>query len=282
MAYQDVAQGRQDGPPRSAGHDRGKVKEMSKRRGHKPQRDIARETAILESSISPGQTCVPALEAMLSEKFPSLPNVDAARIALAVQNFLRGEASILGSQDGPAEQALLTRLEVQDKASAAEVADREALVRGTLARAEKLKLPPEQRAVVAARASRMTDRLAFDRLLETMPKVALVVAGKMTNYQAQGGGNLPRLDPIEIRIKHKVWVLAPGRTHQVPKLVADRYYQMLREQEETQARKDVLLAEGSGAYGKNKQDIVVAQRFDEISRQYGTPTDPMSRLIASR
>ena len=268
---------------------------MSKRRGHKPQRDIARETAILESSISPGQTGVPALEAMLSEKFPSLPNVDAARIALAVQNFLRGEASILGSQDGPAEQALLTRLEVQDKASAAEVADREAFVRGTLARAEKLKLPPEQRAVVEARArqdltktiqgiraSRMTDRLAFDRLLETMPKVALVVAGKMTNYQAQGGGNLPRLDPIEIRIKHKVWVLAPGKTHQVPKLVADRYYQMLREQEETQARKDVLLAEGSGAYGKNKQDIVVAQRFDEISRQYGTPTDPMSRLIASR
>src|SRR3972149_4880049 len=239
MAYQDVAQGRQDGPPRSAGHDPGKVEEMSKRRGHKPQRDIARETAILESSISRGQTGVPALEAMLSEKFPSLPNVDAARIALAVQNFLRGEASILGSQDGPAEQALLTRLEVQDKASAAEVADREAFVRGTLARAEKLKLPPEQRAVVEARArqdltktiqgiraSRMTDRLG--------------VAGKMTNYQAQGGGNLPRLDPIEIRIKHKVWVLAPGRTHQVPKLVADRYYQMLREQEETQARKDEI------------------------------------------
>src|SRR3972149_10621341 len=113
MAYQDVAQGRQDGPPRSAGHDPGKVEKMSKRREHKPQRDIARETAILESSISRGQTGVPALEAMLSEKFPSLPNVDAARIALAVQNFLRGEASILGSQDGGRSEEHTSELQSQ-------------------------------------------------------------------------------------------------------------------------------------------------------------------------
>ena len=237
---------------------------------------------------------MPALEAMLSETFPNLANVDAAKIALAVQQFLRGPASILGSGNYAAEQALYERLDKQDLLSAQAAADQSAFVQETLSRAERLKLPAEQQAklraqaradltktIQAIRAGGVSNRLAFDRQIAAMPTEDIIVTGQMVNYNV-GGQTQPRLDPEVIRIKHRVWELEPGRTHTVPTIVAERYRQIQRERAETQERKDILRADGQGTYGPAKQDTVVARKFDEISRKYNAPAQMFSRLVASR
>lgn len=216
---------------------------------------------------------------LLSPSFATLPDTKALDIALALQQLVRGQESIL-NQVASNNQAVTEelrrmqeRMDEYDKASAKWNEDKEKFIQEVVDRAERTigaadkdKLIAQgveihKKALETARAEAINSRLRFEYELAHMPTETIVSPGRLEMVQ-QGGAQVPKLFSEEVRIRHKVWILKPGEVTVVPKIVADLVRERRLMESETEERREAL--------GKNLRDDQLAKRMNEISSKYSS------------
>lgn len=220
-----------------------------------------------------------AVEAVMDPKFADMSNADAVSIALQLQQILRGNQALLENQDKFSEE--LTKIK---KKMAKYDADAEkfqnnqnAFLADVMGRAEKLKVSGAkkekmiakasqefQQAVSSARASQATDKIQFEQLIASQPKVKIISAGVFESGIIQGQP-ISRLTNEVVRIKHKTWVLPIGQEIEVPQCVADALRDRRKIENETKERQESL-----SKIQENDKLILETQR---INQKYGSNSD---------
>lgn len=218
------------------------------------------------------------VKAVLSPEFTQMTDMNAGQIALLLQELIRGQNSLLAKINDQESTiaSLKQKWDNADKLISRQTSTERKEIEAVLQRAEKLKLTGDKKeklvaragklftqAVKSARAKNASDKLAFEQQLATMPQVTVVAPGQFITVR-EGQGIVPKIIPTEIRIKHKVWYLPPGRPTSVPKIVADRLHEIMNSQQETSALKNVL--------GKNMEQGKLAQEWNKVE---GTKRQPL-------
>lgn len=219
-------------------------------------------------------------------------NLEALEIGLQLDQILGGMGSILSRMDKQDEDGLALREELgkvrerlvqmenaqrkwdedRDKIlqHAAEVSDSVDPAIRDKAQADAAKAVQSTTAALKANAS--LDRQRFVQSLKDMPQEEIISPGKIVFIRGQGGFPAPKLYNEVIRINGMEWQLPAGQPIKVPKIVADRYRQMMLEKEELAARKHVLSATN---VGKHRHEKVLVEDWNAVSSKYGSPTEPM-------
>lgn len=237
---------------------------------------------VLASPVNPtGQGEDPAVRDLLSSKFVEGSNAEALNIALAIQQIVKGQNSLLENQDRFADdlRRIHQRMDEMDKTADRWNTDREAFVQEVLDRADTLKangLEKDrivakggiefQHAVEAARAEQVSQNAAFEMDLARMPKVTVVSPGELVML-TEGGRSVARIMNETVKIKHKKWVLPVGKAVEVPKVVADVLNERRKLQEETAARERVLSA--------NVDNATLEKEWRAINNRYNSTTDTL-------
>lgn len=219
----------------------------------------------------------PAVKAMLSPEFAEMPNSQALDIALALQDLIRGQNSILSNQKEQAEELgkLRERMDKYDKAEEAWKKDRAGFIEKVRSRAEDLRIEdPKEKARLQARvakelqaeiqrqvAEQTLQESKLKQMLETMPKVIVTSPGKLESVN-EGGVIHQRLVPEVIKLRNFSFVLQPGVPTEVPQLIAEEFYSRQRVQQENMERKALLNA------SKPKNNVEVADKWNAISKKY--------------
>jgi hypothetical protein len=205
----------------------------------------------------------------------TMPNVEALDVALALQQIIRGQESLLSNQEkfGKELSDLRGRMDAYDKAEIEFNENKEKFIEKVVARSESLKATGDkkdrilakgalmmQSAVKDARASIVSDNLAFEEKLARMPRVTVTSPGKLETIM-QGGVPTPVMFPEEIRIKHKVWVLRPGVPTEVPEIVAKALDDRRKVEAENASRSELLQ--------KNLNNDELISRMRDIDRKFG-------------
>lgn len=251
---------------------------MPKRKSPPPV-DITRRQAVLDSPINPeGIGEDPAVKALLSEDFVKATDVQALDVALALNRLLDGQASILENQKTLVDDLtrLRARMDQYDQAAQAWEQDQGKFFSKVMSRSAKVRKVGEahnrevakgvklaEQAAQEVRARAASDRIHFEQVLKTQKQVAITDPGLTETVTVNGSASV-RLVPRVIRIKHRTWVLPPGKSVKVPKLVADAYQQILRSEQETAERESVLQ--------QNLNSDVMLARQAAIDARYGTQT----------
>jgi hypothetical protein len=196
-----------------------------------------------------------AVEALQSDEFSRMKDAEALNVALALQEIIRGNTSILANQDTMGEELhrLRERMDKYDQATAKYEANRESFVEEVLQRSEKLRATGSgkdkliargtlqlQEAITNARAKNASDKLRFEEALQTMEKVKIISPGVWETGYVSGGQPVQHLVSEVIKIKHKTWVLPVGVEIEVPKVVAEVLANRRRSDQETAERQAVL------------------------------------------
>jgi hypothetical protein len=95
------------------------------------------------------------------------------------------------------------------------------------------------KAIGDARAQMINDRLKFEQELAHMENEMVMSPGVPQVVNIQGHAEI-RVFPEEVRIKHKVWRLAPGQATMVPKIVAE-FLRLRRLSQQEQAERQAAL-----------------------------------------
>ncbi len=196
----------------------------------------------------------PAVNALVSDDFLTLKNIDAAQIALILQDIVRGQQSLMSLAQDNAD-AIVRLKERQDKIdleAEARAATQRKEIEEILDQAQSLKatgvkkdeiiakgVKQYQAELQKARAGQAVDRLAFERKLAAEKQETVVSPGQLITVR-EGQQLVSKLIPEEVRIKHKVWLLAPGVPTLVPASVADMLRRRHKSQEETNQLKEML------------------------------------------
>lgn len=228
------------------------------------------------TSIDPLQEDDPAVKAMKSEEFATMSNEKAFDVALAIQQILRGQGSLLENQDKFAEELrqMKAKMSKYDEDAAKYESNSQKFIEEVMAKAEKLiaagstkdKIIARGSAEFAeakkqARAKNSVDNLKFVESLRTMPKVEVTSPGVWEMVSGPGGSVVPTLYSEVVRIKNKQWVLAPGVPTMVPKVVAD----LLK----TKARSARMNAELRAAMDGHLETNEMNAEIRKIQAKYG-------------
>ncbi len=219
-------------------------------------------------------------------------NVEALEIGLQLDQILRGMGSVLSRMDKQDEDGLALREElskVRERLVQMEEAQRkwdeekDQILQSSLEASEAI--DPEVRAQAQANAAKAVqsttaalkansnlDRSRFIQSLKDMPQEEIISPGKIVFVRSQTGFPTPTLYNEIVRMNGMQWTLPAGQPIKVPKVVADRYRQMMLEKEELAARKNVLLATN---VGKHRHEKVLVNDWNAVSSKYGSPTEPM-------
>lgn len=247
-----------------------------------PERDIARETAVLSSEINPsGHGEDPAVQAFLDPKYDSLPPGDALEIRLQLDAIIKGQAALLNNQDTMGQEIanirrrvdewekIQDRFEQDNQKFIDEVNEQSNRLLKSLEDQQKTRVQAmqdvtrrlaEKRAGIAADAQRTKERLANE------PVETINVVGRWVKVSRGQGTYEMVLQPEQININGVGFLLPPG-SHKVPKSVAERYRDILRSRQENQERKDLLRA------GKKlKKDTEIIRGWNEINAKYNSPS----------
>lgn len=223
----------------------------------------------------------PAVRAMLSDKFVEGSNVEATQIALALQQIIRGQNSLLSNQDRFAEElnALHRRMDEMDKAAQAWETDRERFIQEQLDKAESLKATGYDKdkilakggqmftdAVAKARAEHSVELVKFEQQLAAMPKVTIVSGGEIAMVMENGQPAVKLMNEV-VKIKNHRWVLPVGQPTEVPLVVKQVLDERRRLQEETRAREKLMSA--------NLESSSFAEKWGEINKKYNSTTDTL-------
>jgi len=235
----------------------------------------AREMEVWESKVNPtGEGEDPVIKGL--QGFSGMSNKDALEVALALQQLIRGQNSLLENQDKFGDQInrLRERMDEMDKQAMRWETDRQRFVEEVTRRADQLRLTEEGQGRVRAqaaidladetrkaRASIAVDRQQYDRWLELQPKETVVSPGKVITI-TEGGQQQARLIPEEVRIKHRIWKFPPGVAVVVPQPIAETLRSRRRSEEETQARQAVMM--------KNLESSKLEAAMKEIDTRYNT------------
>jgi len=196
----------------------------------------------------------PAINALVSEEFIQMSNLDVSQIALLLQQVVRGQNSLMSMAQKNSEDIirLKERQEQIDKESIERIATQRTEIEDILNRAEKLKatggkkdkliakgVKQYQDAVKHARASQTTDRLIFEKKMAAEPQEYVVARGQLMTVM-EHGQQVVRIAAEEIRIKHKMWQLQPGIPTKVPQSVAQVLRDRYASQDQTEKLKGAL------------------------------------------
>jgi hypothetical protein len=252
---------------------------MSRYKKHR--RDLEREAAVLNKPINQtGAGEDQAIKDLLSPDFLTMTDSGAAQIALALQQIIRGQASLLANQDVLKQDILKMKanMDKYDRDAARWREEREKFLNEINDRAEKLLLPAAKKAELRARegkrltariqqakASKTVERLQFEQLLASQPKVTIISPG-ISRMVREGGSIIHKIFPEEIRIKHRVWYLTPNVPTEVPELVAQVYQERQATRAAGEKRKELLRLNG-GIMTGNNVDSVMARKWAELNRE---------------
>lgn len=204
---------------------------------------------------------------LMSEDFAAKSDLEALDVTKALAELIRGQKFMTEEV-----QKMRERMDIYDRAAQAFNEDRENFIKEVLQRAEKLKDPSGkttamgalelEKKIQEAKAGQVTARLKFEQDLANMPKVTVTGTG-VPETMARTGQIV--IMPEVIRIRHKQWVLQPGIPTEVPKIVADRYRQILTGRQEMLERQALLQA--------NLKDTELQRRMMELNEKYKTNGD---------
>jgi len=244
-----------------------------------------REAEMLNAQVrSDGVNEAPVVQDLLSENFSVVSNTDALKIALSLQELVRGQNSMLSLVQGQGEAItkLTERMNKMDKDAQRWEQDRAGFLNSVQEKADKLKIiDPEKKAklianagkqvqqeIQKAMATKATDDIQFGAWMDNQPKVTVTSMGKPTTVN-QAGVITVVMEPEVIRIRTRQWVLPPGIPVDVPQPVAEEFYARQKIDQETNERKKILNANAP------LDNVVMAQKWGEISQKFGSQTEIM-------
>ena len=223
-----------------------------------------------------------AVKALVDGTYETASNMEALNIQLMLQQIVRGQTSILSNQDAQARELarLREKMDRYDQAEQAWETDRASFLAKVDERAESLRIQSEdakaqliareaqniQKAIASKRVETTLNNAKFDYILANQEKEVIVAMGVPTTVN-DNGVHRQIMAAEEIKIKHRKWVLQPGVPTEVPKLVADEFRQRQKARQEIYERKALLNA------STPKDNMVVAQKWGEINRKYGSGGD---------
>ena len=230
----------------------------------------------------PRVTNDPKVKALLANIQGAKTTKEALEYHLLLDKFLFQERSLL---EDPRRREELGRLqgtaEERDRASAAFENDRVGFVESVFDRSEKRKLTGEKAEQAKATASKMmreavagrsaTQRLkaaALDHDFDNGPRVDVSATGTWVKV-GSGPSAQPVLQPENIFIGHRKWVLTPGLNRNVPKIVADRYEQILVSRSETAEREKAMGASQNVQSVSGMEASALEAKLRQIDQKYG-------------
>jgi paraquat-inducible protein B len=240
----------------------------------------AAEQAAQEAEVlsRPADTSNEAIKALMSPEFEQMSNLDAAQVALLLQQIVRGQNSLLANYEQTNVQIarIMERQDQIDREIAERLESQNKFVEEVLDRAENLKRTGEendkliakgvamyQEARQTAVARRAAKNMAFREQIRTEPKVMVVSPGQLISTM-EHGHQVTKIIPEEVRISDMRWVLPPGLPVEVPKTVAGVLEQRRLSQLETHKRQEML--------SKHMEATKLAEEWAKVE---GSKTEPM-------
>lgn len=248
----------------------------------------ARAEEALSKVVNPtGAGEDPVIQDLLNGEMATASDKDALDMALAMQQILRGQNSLLelvkqNTAEGAEMRAELARMkqEAAERDAAVEKwqNDQQKFLQEVMDRAESLRLKGEALDRKRAEASQLTaeemkkarinireDMRKFDEFLAHQPLVTVVAPGDVIMTQVNGQPSMKVL-PMVIKIKHRQWVLPPGRRMEVPQIVADALYAKLESQAKNTELQDAL--------SSNMEAYALRDKMRELRKKDEAPYDP--------
>ena len=233
-------------------------------------------------TTDPRVTSDPKVKALLANIQGAKTTKEALEYHLLLDKFLFQERSLI---EDPRRRGELARLqetaEGRDRAAEAFENDRVGFVESVFDRSEKRKLTGEKAEQAKATASKMmreavAGRLGAQRLkaaaldydFDNGPRVDVSATGTWIRV-GSGQSAQPLLQPERIRIGHREWVLTPGLNRNVPKIVADRYEQILISRSETAEREKAMGASPNVNSVTGMEASALEARLRQIDQKYG-------------
>ena len=246
----------------------------------KSKKTLAAEQAAREAEIlnSPPDQSNETIKTLMSPEFEQMSNLDAAQVALMLQEIVRGQNSLLANYEQTNIQIarIMERQDQVDREIAARLEAQNKFVEEVLDRAEDLKRTGEandkliaqgvaqfQEARSKAVASRAAKNIAFRQKIKDEPKVMVISPGQLITTMDHGH-QVTKIMAEEVRIADMRWVLPPGVPVEVPKTVAGVLEQRRASQIETYKRQELL--------GKNMEATKLAEEWGKVG---GSKTEPM-------
>lgn len=248
-------------------------------RGHliQAKRDINRENEIMSRPIA--DFAQERVIKIFLERIEKASDTEAIKLALALQQFIRGDASMLSNLDDPQVAATVQKeLALAEKTEAYAQKweqDREGFIQEMDTLREQHMAPREKRDEVIAKgvktyknaqeqasAERSERRLRLEYEIANGPKELIHVAG-IPETQVIQGGITQTIQPEVIRIMNKKFVYAPG-DHLVPVVIAKRYREILKGRAENQARRKAMVLNDNNSYN------AVERKNAQINEQFGS------------
>ena len=251
------------------------------------KRDFAREAAVEQTQIRlDGVGEHPAIQAAASPEFATMSNQEAFQISLAIQELVRGQASILQNQQALSENLARVNEKMMkyDEDARKWEEDRVKFIEDINRQADKLRITDpskraemsakvmeeERRATEMAAALHKSNQLRFRDKIENAPKVRIMSPGIMETGRI-GDQPVTRIVPEVIRIKNFEWKLPPGVPVEVPDFVAKRYEEIQRGRAELEERQNALSADRNN--GGMSEASEVSREMARINTKYGTTPD---------
>jgi hypothetical protein len=253
-------------------------------RGHLIQgrRDVNREVDLLTRPI--GDFSQEKVIQLFLDRITTASDTEAIRLALALQQFIRGDASLLSNLDDPSVAAVVQKeLALAEKTEAYSrkwEEDRAGFIEEMdTMRESHLPAREKRDAVIAAgvktyqnaqqqaTAEKNERRLRFEYEVSNGPKEMIHVVG-VPETQIIQGAITQVIQPEIIRVMHKTFVYPPG-DHLVPAVIAKRYKEILKGRAENQARRSAMRLNDNHSYNE------VERRNAQINQEFGSKREPM-------
>jgi hypothetical protein len=219
-------------------------------------------------------------------------NLEALEIGLQLDQILSGMGSVLSRMDKQDEDGLALRAELSkirarlvemEEAQKKWDEEKDQILQHAMevsesvdpkirAHAQADAAKAVQSTAAALKANASLDRIKFAQSIKDMPQETIISPGKMVFVRGPSGFPTPKMFNEIIRINGLEWQLPAGQPIKVPKIVADRYREMMLEKEELAARRHVLSATNVGKHRHEKQ---LVEDWNTVSSKYGSPTEPM-------
>ncbi len=259
-------------------------RKISTPRGHvvERRRDAGKEQEFLNSEVrQDGVGEDPFIQALIYE-LPSASEAEAKEIAFAVQQRLRGDASLLDSPElsDTLDDIRLEAVEI-DKAADAWTRNEQGFVDDAFRRAprlsdqqkEKLSMKGKKQwkdSVTYMKAGKHVKQLQMKDRLQREPLEEIHVMGRPAVI-----GGRRRLLPIDIRIMGMSFKLAPG-IHKVPQTIAGAYRSMLKQQAYADAKKVLWSGQDAPMTSGGYWDIAdIDNQLAKLSDQYGVKKEDL-------
>lgn len=244
---------------------------------------VAEQQEVLNAEVNPtGEGEAPAIQALLSDEFTKMNDMDALAVAKMVAKIVRGE--LKEELDGTMAKFTEKFVEMERTAKRWEE-DRMKFAEDMYNLAEKtrtttpdkLKASAEgaqllQKARVEAAAEAAARRLELERKIANSPRISMVHPGVPQTIR-DGGGKKTIMKPFEILFGHLRYTFEPNVPKEIPMIVYEHYMKKV-EEDKRLGKLENALRDAKNDYGKAIQaepavDPNYAARINETTGDKG-------------